>query len=495
MAGMKSLNNATLLRNALLAGMFLATCDLSRATNYTWQGGTANWDSTSAWSPPGTYPGQSFSLTTTDSITINGTGSTSATINWGSTGGGRYTYGITITGGESGSTTFEQPSGSFNRNLFIGADGITINSGAGAVTIGSTTTNLGINAQLTSSQTWTNNSSNVFTIDNLVADQQAYTTPVGTPASTTPVLLTLGGSGNFMFGGVIADSGGTGGALSLAVSTSGTVTLTGSSTYTGTTTVSTGALFLNNTSGSGSGTGSLTVSGAATLGGTGSYGTTGTLGAGFKITGTGTATGSRATVLVGMGSASDTNTTKTLGLIASTGSISNANLQFNISATHVGALGSDPGGSGTELSVRNTNVTFDTSVASVQLTLNVQNEPGIIAANTPYVLIAGTGSTSNTGGISGGQYTGLSLGAATTLAAGVTETRITGSNLQVMFANSLDQQYYGANSYLVLYQDSTNHIDDIEVIVVPEPTTWAMIFGGFGLLLLIQRRKGRNDRP
>ncbi len=47
---------------------------------------------------------------------------------------------------------------------------------------------------------------------------------------------------------------------------------------------------------------------------------------------------------------------------------------------------------------------FGTTLGSVQLTLNVENELGSIGANTPYVLIAGTGSTSNTGGASGNQY-------------------------------------------------------------------------------------------
>ncbi len=57
-----------------------------------------------------------------------------------------------------------------------------------------------------------------------------------------------------------------------------------------------------------------------------------------------------------------------------------------------------------------TNLSFQNSVS---LTLNLQNETAFIAANTPYILIAGTGITSTAAGTSTGQYAGLSLGATT----------------------------------------------------------------------------------
>jgi hypothetical protein len=31
--------------------------------------------------------------------------------------------------------------------------------------------------------------------------------------------------------------------------------------------------------------------------------------------------------------------------------------------------------------------------------------------------------------------------------------------------------------------------DDIDVMVVPEPSTWAMMIGGLALLILVQRRR------
>ena len=309
-----------------------------------------------------------------------------------------------------------------------------------------------------------------------------------------------GGSynGNINNGGTIVGNEGNGitntlggrisGGGSFQQTGAGATILTGSNSYGGGTTVANGLLLLgnasNNTGGSATGSGALAVNGGATVGG---YGTSS--GASFSIAGTGTATSARANLLVGMNSAGDTNTSQTLTLLASaTSTITNANLTFNLNATKSGALGSDPSGSGTELSVGNTNISFGTGTDSVQLTLNLQNEPAIVPPYTPYVLIAGTGVTTNSGGMSGGQYSGLTLGTVTTIAPGVTETLITGNNLQLAFGSSTDTSYYGS-SYLVLYENSNTGVDNIDVEVVPEPGTWALMLGGLAMLVFWQRNK------
>jgi len=308
----------------------------------------------------------------------------------------------------------------------------------------------------------------------------------GTPAA---VALTVGGAVgstavSTTYSGVMSGSG------SLTKAGSGTLTLAGATgnTYAGKTAVNAGGLIITNGSNSATGTGSLTVSNSATFGGTGRYS-----GSGFNVTGTGTATGSRATVLAGMTSAADTNTTGVLTMLGSaTSTITNANLTFNLNALVAGSLNGNPAGSGTELNVGATKVGFGTGIAAVSLTLNIENETGTaIAPNTPYVLIAGTLATGG-GGVNGSQYQGLTLGSTIVNANGVTETRITGANLQLLFGSSTDQSWYGTNSYLVLYQDTVNNIDDIDVVVVPEPGTWAMMLGGLGLLLFWQRRKSRR---
>jgi len=320
---------------------------------------------------------------------------------------------------------------------------------------------------------YTGTSTTTTRLGNFALQSAASTIGVTNSSATLTLSNDLGG---FAGGGLTKT-----GAGALAISTA--------NTYTGGTTVSAGTLVASNGSGSATGTGSLTVGAGATIAGYGS-----SSGTGFSISGTGTATGSRAIVQVGMNSASDTNTTHTLSLIGSaTSTITNANLTFNISATTNGALGSDPSGSGTELNVGATKVGFGSGVASVALTVDVANEPGVIAAYTPYVLIAGTLATGG-GGVNGSQYTGLTLGTTLVNSSGITETIITGNNLQLAFGSSLDQSWYGTKSFLVLYQNTNTNIDDIDVVVVPEPGTWALTLGGLATLVFWQRSKRkRND--
>ena len=53
--------------------------------------------------------------------------------------------------------------------------------------------------------------------------------------------------------------------------------------------------------------------------------------------------------------------------------------------------------------------------------------------------------------------------------------------------------WYGQNSYLFLYQNSTTGVDDIEVTVVPEPSARGMILGGLALLIFWQRRRSKRN--
>jgi hypothetical protein len=104
------------------------------------------------------------------------------------------------------------------------------------------------------------------------------------------------------------------------------------------------------------------------------------------------------------------------------------------------------------------------------------------------VLIAGTVASGGLG-LHGSQYSGIT-GTTTSLGLGETETVITGNNLQLAFGTTLDGSYY-ANSYLVLYQNTNTGTDDIDVIVVPEPGTWAMMLSGLAVLVFWQRRKSK----
>jgi hypothetical protein len=273
----------------------------------------------------------------------------------------------------------------------------------------------------------------------------------------------------------------------MTVNGPGTTVLSNADTYSGGTTVASGTLVLSNTSGSATGTGSVTVNGGATLGGYGS-----SSGTGFSIAGTGTGSGQRANVLVGMNSATDSNTAQTLSLIGSASStITNANLTFNINDQVKGGLGTDPAGSGTELNVGSTAITFAGGAQSTTLTLNIENI-GVIDAYTPYVLIAGN----TVGGVD--QYTGLSLGNSTgDLSTGLI-TQIMNSGVGqsgdlTLALTGMADTWYGGPSYLFLYQNSTSGADDIEVEIVPEPGTWGMIFSGLAILFFWQRL--RRQQP
>jgi fibronectin-binding autotransporter adhesin len=105
--------------------------------------------------------------------------------------------------------------------LTIGTDGITMYANTGATTISAP-------IALGGTQTWTNNSTNLFTVSGNITSGAAGTQ-----------ILTLAGTGNTSIGGNIG--GGTG-TIALTKSGSGILTLTGSNTYAGGTTISGGAI-------------------------------------------------------------------------------------------------------------------------------------------------------------------------------------------------------------------------------------------------------------
>jgi PEP-CTERM motif len=187
-------------------------------------------------------------------------------------------------------------------------------------------------------------------------------------------------------------------------------------------------------------------------------------------------------VLVGHNTTSDPNVTGVMSLAGSgASSIGSANLVFNLNSNSPGA--------GNELSVGATAITFNTvGSLNTQMTLNIEGT-SYIASHTGYVLVAGTGTTTIDGitGATSGQYSGLTV---FTNSLGQ-EQIITGptSNLQLAFADSTQANLY-TPSYLFLNQ--AGGVDDIEVEVVPEPGTWAMMLAGLGLLIFWQRRKNRS---
>jgi fibronectin-binding autotransporter adhesin len=269
----------------------------------------------------------------------------------------------------------------------------------------------------------------------------------------------------------------------LTTTGSGVVALTNASgnTYSGGTSVTgTSTLYVSNTGNSATGAGALSVARGAELAGTGIINaTTG------SITLGGTSGSGVAKVYVGQAVGGDTGTTSNLTLKSTSGmSITNTALTFNLNTASVGGSGAPSlgnggtgaSGSGNELIVGTTGVTFGTGVT---LQLNLQGST-IIAPNTPYVLFAGTGTGS---GLNNSLYSGLTSGGTDS------QGHIIIEGLTLSFGGSQPPSWY-ANSYLFL--NTVGGVDDIEVEVVPEPGTWAMIIAGFGMLLGIQRLRRRT---
>jgi outer membrane autotransporter protein len=145
---------------------------------------------------------------------------------------------LTVNGATSPETRAVTLGSSGGNTLTVGAGGITINAGAGAVT-------LNPNIVLGASETWTNNSANLFT--------------AGGSVSNGGNVLTVTGTGDTTISGELGN--GAGGLTKLGA---GRLTLAGSNTYTGDTRLVGGALFTDTDTALG--TGRLTIAAPATLG-------------------------------------------------------------------------------------------------------------------------------------------------------------------------------------------------------------------------------------
>jgi hypothetical protein len=161
-------------------------------------------------------------------------------------------------------------------------------------------------------------------------------------------------------------------------------------------------------------------------------------------------------------------------------SIGAANLVFNIN--------SNVAGQGNQLNVGGTAITFNTvGGMNTTLTLNVEGNT-YIAGYTSYVLVAGTGTTTMGDTITPTETSGQYAGLETFINSKGQEQIVTGStsNLSLSFSDPTQAGFY-ASSYLFIVDNGG--VDDIDVEVVPEPGTWAMLLGGLALLVFIQRRR------
>lgn len=226
-----------------------ATQSADAAPSFYWRGGNGNWSDLSKWAESAS-DATAYNAATFGVVSFNTTaaGSSSQVV---TLDANRSTLvGLDFT--SSGTTTIISK-GNPTLPLY---ESILVNSGAGAVTIGSTSSNQKVTLKLNSqANTWSNHSAQPLTIQNGVQ--------VGDWS-----VLTINGTGNTTINDVVSQSAGND---TLAKSGGGILTLSGANTYKGTTAVSGGTLVVNGNQNAA--TGALTVSGSGTqLAGSGTIG-------------------------------------------------------------------------------------------------------------------------------------------------------------------------------------------------------------------------------
>ncbi|MFZ4778569.1 MAG: beta strand repeat-containing protein, partial [Terrimicrobiaceae bacterium] len=213
----------------------LLAAPAARAATVTWSGASpwGVWGNGTNW-VGGAVPA------TTDTATFSNTNSNQAVM----IGAAQTIAGLVFN--NTGTTVLESGGGTTNSGISLGAGGITVNAGAGAVLIGYNVSPLRMSVTLSASQVWTNDSSYTLTEDG--------SSGVNLGANT----LTISGTGNTRINPVISGTG------SLIKTGAGILSLNGASTYSGTTTISGGTLQI----GTGSSTGALSASSAISNNGT-----------------------------------------------------------------------------------------------------------------------------------------------------------------------------------------------------------------------------------
>jgi autotransporter-associated beta strand protein len=268
--------------------------------------------------------------------------------------------------------------------------------------------------------------------------------------------LVIAGAGTYSYSGSIGSSGG------LTVSGGGTQTLSGSNGYAGATKVTGGTLIV---SGSLSGSSAVTVGNSASLGasailaGSGKVGNL-TLGAAIGNTGAEVQPSDGVAEALGVGT---TLTTGAFAILAS--SSSTLALQVGRSdGTDKVSLGGD--------SSDKINATSVSLNSSGKLSLSLESGYNITVGDVLYLIISSAAPTG-------------------TLASVVNGSAITSNDFTWDGYNW--QIGYNVTSGGVFSGGDDVAIEALSVVAVPEPGTWAMLLGGTGMLIAIQRVRRRKQ--
>jgi autotransporter-associated beta strand protein len=208
---------------SLVFAMTLISSPLASAESGWWNTADGDWSNTANWwTTVGGLDNVTAVPTTGQTATLNGTG-----VNGDQTvylDGARSVSSLTFANTGT-STLLGGTSGSPASNILtIGTSGITVNSGAGAVTIGGSGA---VPITLGGIQTWTNNGTGALLINGNISNSTFGLTVTG-PSHTT-------------LNGTLGTGAGT-----LAKSGAGTLTLSGTNNFTGATTINGGTLALGN---------------------------------------------------------------------------------------------------------------------------------------------------------------------------------------------------------------------------------------------------------
>ena len=296
----------------------------------------------------------------------------------------------------------------------------------------------------------------------------------GNTAANSTMTINPGAGNNFSYGYKISN-------FTVKINsdaTSGIVTLSGASDYSGGTTISGGTAYIDNTTGSGTGTGSVLVgtgSSAAKLAGYGII-KTGNGSNGIKLGANGSLVSGdiRSGDTAGHGLTLDNSAAGGTILDAS---IPGANLTFYLGDASSATLGAGAG----RVTIPETdssyiNVIGDTAgelkfaAAGDTITLNDLTGGHLdLVSSIPYLLIQATDNADYTGLVTTGDVGG--------------KLNQNGIVLNIDLNSNFTAAYPGAELYLAN--------GDLEVI--PEPSTWALMFGGLGVLVLMQVRRRRGQ--
>ena len=373
---------------------------------------------------------------------------------------------VTFVGGNAGSRyVFGSTTASVNGDLtFTSATAISLSAGQKLIEVGNRTQfdagftgSGGLTMQTTGSTglgTLVLNGANTYTgatTINAGTLQLGNGGTTGSLSSTTVISGTTGGTLAFNRSDAMTLGNNISGALAVTQIGTGSTTLSGTSTYTGATTVKAGTLIV---SGSLSGSSAVTVGDStnlatvAILGGSGGVGNV-TAGAAANNTGASIDPGNSAGVA---------GILKAGSLTVQNG----AHLAMQIGGSNAGGEVS----TGYDQIVASSTVSL--SGGDLKLTLN--GSPTFGSSDVLYLII------NNSTAAVASQFSTVTLNGGT-----VSDTG------NIVLNGQQFSLVYNAN-----FAGGDNVANDVALMAVPEPGTWAMVMGGFGMLIAAQRMRRRN---